>query len=110
MEIIDHNQLAECLTGESDVDLELMQTAIDEIDKRIATMRISLEMGDDDAWRADAHRSVGVAATLGFRALADECRTAEHHAHSDAEQTSSLERIIQLIELTRQELKHRGLI
>lgn len=110
MNIIDHKQLAECLTGEIDLDVDLMRSAIAELRKRISAMRISLMNGDQEAWRADAHRSLGAAATLGFKALADEFRNAECHTHTDTEQTTSLEEIDKLIELTQQELRLRNLL
>ncbi len=109
MEIIDHNQLSECMTGEIDLDLDLMRSAMEELAKRIAEMQKALVNQDYEAWRANAHRSFGAAATLGFKALADEFRNAEHHMDTDAERTISLDKINKLIDLTQQELKLMGL-
>ncbi len=110
MEIIDYNQLTECMTGEIDLDIDLMKSAMEELEKRITEMQKTLVNQDYDAWRANAHRSVGAAATLGFKALADEFRNAEHRIFTDTERTISLDKISKLIQLTQQELKLRGLL
>jgi HPt (histidine-containing phosphotransfer) domain-containing protein len=110
MEIIDHNQLNECMTGEIDLDIDLMQSAMEELAKRIGEMQKVLANQDYEAWRFNAHRCVGVTATLGFKALAEEFRNAEYHTNKDSERANSLDEINKLIELTQQELKQRGLL
>lgn len=110
MEIIDYNQLTECMTGEIELDIDLMQSAMEELEKRIAAMQITLANQDYEAWRANAHRSVGAAATLGFKALADEFRNAEHHTTTDSEREAVLIKIKELLEMTGQALMDKGLL
>ena len=110
MEIIDQKQLNECMTGEPELDLDLMQSAIEDILTRLAAMRLNIQNNDHTSWKADSHRSVGTAATLGFSALAAAFRTAEHHDGDHSERTHMLDNLDQLLQDTQQELKDLGLI
>ena len=110
MDIIDQTQMSECMTGEADLDRDLIQSAIEEIDSRIADMQASLDAGDSDAWKKHAHRSVGAAATLGFKALAEQFRHAEHNTTNDDDRSSALVGIKDYMQQTRQELARLGMI
>jgi HPt (histidine-containing phosphotransfer) domain-containing protein len=110
MEIINQAQMDECMTGDPELDQDLIQCALEEIKSRISDMQASLSNQDYDGWKKQAHRSVGATATLGFIALADEFRNAEHHVENDNARTATLEKLKHLIELTQQELKLKGLL
>lgn len=110
MEIINQTQMNECMTGDPELDRDLIHCAIEEIKSRIADMQASLSNQDFDGWKKHAHRSVGATATLGFIALADEFRNAEHRADTDTARTASLEKLEHLIELTQQELRLKDLL
>lgn len=104
MDIIDESQMNECMTGDPELDRDLIQSAIDEIQSRIGDLEESLSTQDYEKWRGHAHRSVGAAATLGFKALADQFRAAEHHTNTDEERAAALNAIKEFFELTREEL------
>lgn len=108
MNVIDQNQLDECMTGESEIDQDLIQCAIEEIENRYSDMRDALQNEDYPTWRAGAHRSVGTAATLGFSTLAAEFRIAENFTQIQPELADVLQKIRTLIESTRQELIQIG--
>jgi HPt (histidine-containing phosphotransfer) domain-containing protein len=110
MEIINQTQMNECMTGDPELDQDLMRCAMEEIRNRISDMQASLSKQDCDEWKKQAHRSIGATATLGFIALADEFRNAEHHAHTDEERSNSLNKINQLFEQTQQQLNSAGLL
>lgn len=110
MEIINHTQLNECMTGDAELDQDLIQGAINEIAKRFHEMQEALTGQDYEAWRIGAHRSKGVAATLGFTALAEQFKKAEHEAHTDIERNNALITINEFIEQTRQVLLKNGVI
>lgn len=110
MEIINQTQLNECMTGESALDQDLIRSAIDEITRRSQEMQESMTKHDHEAWRIAAHRSTGVAATLGFSALADQFRKAEHGTRTDSEHAVALIRIHELIDQTRNQLSLIGLL
>ncbi|MES2983443.1 MAG: hypothetical protein V4727_14115 [Verrucomicrobiota bacterium] len=110
MEIINQTQLDECLTGEMELDQDLMQSAIKEMKAHSSAMRNALEAQDYEAWRSSAHRGVGGNATLGFILLAEQFRNAENHTATDPERAAVLGRINELIELTQQELVRMGLL
>lgn len=110
MEIINHTQLNECMTGDTELDQDLIRSAIDEVVRRSQEMQKSLTNEDYEAWRVGAHRSIGAAATLGFTALADHFRKAAHDTHTDIERNKVLININDFIEQTRQELTKSGLI
>ncbi len=101
MQILDKNQLIECLTGEPELDRELISSCFEEIATRIAVMKQAISDDDAAAWKAAAHRSVGATATLGFLALADEFRNAEHKDNDNAQREATLQRIQQLMPLTQ---------
>ena len=110
MEIINQTQMNECMTGDPELDQDLIHCAMEEIKSRISDMQTSLSNQDYDGWKKHAHRSVGATATLGFIALADEFRNAEHRVDSDSARATSLKILDNLIELTREELKLKGLL
>lgn len=110
MEIIDPEQLNECMTGEPEIDRDLMQCAMEEIGNRYIEMTKALANQDYEAWRINAHRSVGTAGTLGFKALSEEFRNAEHHSPTDTERKGVLEKIEALLAKTREALTERDLL
>lgn len=110
MELIDQKQLNDCMTGEPELDQDLMQTAIEEIVTRLATMRLKIQNNDHTSWKRDTHLSLGTTGTLGFSALAAAFRTAEHHAGDHSERTQLLDNLDQLVQNTKQELIDLGLI
>lgn len=110
MQILDKTQLTECLTGEIDLDRELISSCFEEIEKRIADLQQALSNDDAATWKASAHRSVGASATLGFLALADEFRTAEHKDSNNSEREATLLRIQELIPTTQAALADMGLM
>jgi hypothetical protein len=101
MQILDKTQLLECLTGELELDRDLISSCFEEFATRIAVMKKAISDDDAAAWKASAHRSVGATATLGFLALADEFRTAEHKDKDNSEREATLQRIQHLIPLTQ---------
>lgn len=109
MEIIDRNQLTECMTGELELDRDLVQSALEEIDNRIADLHVALMTKEYDGWRMISHRLVGTTATLGFKALAEECRNAELRTTNDFERTALLEKMKTCLASTRQALSEMGL-
>jgi HPt (histidine-containing phosphotransfer) domain-containing protein len=110
MQILDKIQLSECLTGEIELDRELIRSCFEEIESRIADLKQALSNNDAAAWKASAHRSVGASATLGFLALADEFRTAEHKDNNNSEREATLLRIQKLIPTTQTALADIGLM
>ncbi len=108
IENIDRNQLSECMTGELEIDQDLIECAIQEIENRYSDMRDALKNEDYPTWRASAHRSVGTTATLGFSSLATEFKIAESFTQIQPELVSLLEKISTLIESTRRDLMHIG--
>ena len=110
MNILDKNQLSECLTGELELDQELINSCFEEIATRIAAMQQAISDNDTTAWKSSAHRSVGATSTLGFLALADEFRTAEHKDNDNADREATLQRIQDLIPPTRAALADMDLM
>lgn len=110
MEIIDQQQLNECMTGEPEIDRDLMQCAMNEISSRIQEMKNALAGQDAEAWRINSHRSVGSSGTLGFKALAEEFRNAEHHSPTDSDKQNVLGKIESLFSQTREQLGQMNLL
>ena len=104
MEIIDIEQLSECLTGEIDLDLDLMRCAIGELKEHAAAMQTCIMPEDEAAWTYHAHRSFGASASLGFKRLAHQFREAEFLQHGTTDPSALLERINETIGLTEHEL------
>ena len=79
---IDDAQLQSCLTGEAELDADLVTMAFQqgrEMQERLAE---ALAEGSDAGWRQAAHRGRGSAATMGFRRLAQLFQRAEFEATS----------------------------
>lgn len=109
MHIIDKTQLNECLTGDLELDRDFISSCFEEIATRIAVMKQAISNDDAATWKASAHRSVGTTATLGFLALADEFRAAEHKDSNNTEREATLQRIYDLIPLTKTALADMNL-
>jgi len=110
MNIINQTQLNECMTGDIELDRDLIQVFLTEITQRIADMRQACENDNQDAWQTNAHRSLGASATLGFRALADAFRIAEHQISNREERTEWLIGIMQTLDQTRNALHEIDLL
>jgi HPt (histidine-containing phosphotransfer) domain-containing protein len=110
MDIIDQNQLNECMTGDIELDRDLIQVFLTEITQRIADMRQACDNDNQEAWRTNAHRSLGASATLGFRALADTFRIAEHQIFNREERTAWLIGVMPNLDQTRNALHEIGLL
>jgi signal transduction histidine kinase/CheY-like chemotaxis protein/HPt (histidine-containing phosphotransfer) domain-containing protein len=105
--LIDFNQFDVCLTGEPEIDGDLIEMALNEADDRLAEMQAALSSGDDDAWRRAAHRGRGSSATLGFVALADAFARCENDAGPAADRVSALNDLASLSGITRRTLAAR---
>lgn len=80
--IIDKEQFATCLTGETELDQELMQMALKQIEETLEKMQTALQEGADAVWRHSAHRVRGSSGTLGFTRMAALFNEAEFDATS----------------------------
>jgi HPt (histidine-containing phosphotransfer) domain-containing protein len=110
MDIIDQTQLNECMSGDIELDRDLIQVFLTEITSRIADMRQACENDNHEAWRTNAHRSLGASATLGFPALADAFRFAERQISNREERTAWLIGIMPTLDQTRNALHEIGLL
>lgn len=106
---LDSQQLGDCLTGNAEIDQELIGSALEELGLRCDEVEKALRQNDDARWRSSAHQAAGTAATMGFVELAEHFRQAEAAAEwSQREKIFS--RLGFIAEKTRQALTALGLV
>ncbi|WP_345715390.1 ATP-binding protein [Luteolibacter yonseiensis] len=106
---LDSQQLGECLTGNEELDHDLIGAALEETGRRHDEMTKAFHEANDRLWKAAAHQGVGTAATMGFAELAEHFRKAEMEKDGNQRELL-LERLGALIEKTRQSLIVLGLL
>lgn len=110
LEILDKEQLGNCLSGELEFDTDLIKSVFNELALRRMDMEKAMLNEDDAAWKGSAHRSVGTTSTLGFVALAAELSLAEHDDDDKAKRAACLKKIDVLISQTKEKLKAMDLL
>ncbi|WP_217698897.1 response regulator [Prosthecobacter debontii] len=88
--IIDEEQFATCLTGDLELDQDLIQMALKQVEETLEKMQTALQEGADAVWRHAAHRVRGSTGTLGFTAMA----ALFHEAEFDATSRDARERVL----------------
>lgn len=88
--VVNESQLKACLTGEPELDEDLIQMAVKQAEEMLEKMQASLEAGNDAGWRQAAHRARGSCGTMGFSRLAALLQTAEFDATSQEARTRIL--------------------
>ena len=79
---LDEDQLRSCLTGEPEMDADLVAMAVQQIRDMQERLQVALREEADAAWRQAAHRGRGSAATMGFIRVAQLFQRAEFEATS----------------------------
>ncbi|OAI56848.1 hypothetical protein AYO49_03430 [Verrucomicrobiaceae bacterium SCGC AG-212-N21] len=77
-EVVDEAQLQFCLTGDREVDADLMRMALSLCDESLTLMAQAIDAGDDAAWTKAAHRSRGSCGMMGFNRIAALLHEAEY--------------------------------
>jgi CheY-like chemotaxis protein/HPt (histidine-containing phosphotransfer) domain-containing protein len=106
---LDSEQLGDCLTGNVEIDQELIGAALEEVGLRCAEVEKALQQNDEATWRSSVHQAVGTAATMGFVELAEHFRQAEAAAEWP-QRERIFARLGPMTEKTRQALTALGLI
>mgnify|MGYP002860148970 CR=1 FL=1 len=91
--VLDEPQMQECLTGDADMDKDLVQMAVSQVEEMIGKMRLALDEGHEANWKQAAHRARGSSGTIGFRRLAALLEEAENEADTREKQSTLLKRI-----------------
>lgn len=79
---VNEAQLRGCLTGEPELDADLVQMAVTQVAETLVKMKTALQDGSDAAWRQAAHRARGSCGTMGFTSIAALFQVAEFEATS----------------------------
>jgi hypothetical protein len=106
--VIDEEQLLLCLTGDQEIDLDLLHLAMSQCDVALAAMENALRAGDDSAWLQATHRARGFTGTMGFARAALLWNIAEFEATTPETRAASMAALRGTVEEVRVELRARG--
>lgn len=108
--IIDEEQLRLCLSGDTEMDQSLLQSALKLADDEIDKMASVLTTETGETWERSAHRGRGSCAMMGFSHIAAEFGEAEFHAPTKELRTECIQKLraaSQRLKLRAQEI-HLG--
>ncbi|RBP39785.1 Hpt domain-containing protein [Roseimicrobium gellanilyticum] len=105
---IDDELFESCLTGEPELDLELVQLAMTQSEEALAGLKHALRTGSDSDWRQISHRARGSAGTMGFTKAAFLWNVAEFEATTTEARAAAVASLRQAVEEVRAELRMRG--
>ncbi len=92
--IVDIEHLEMFTEGNLDEEKELLDLFVEQGNISIHQLEQAAEQGDDEAWRAAAHRIKGASANLGAAGLSETCANAEHSFNNpDQDKQSQLAQI-----------------
>lgn len=100
--------LVACLTGEAELDRELVEMAVKLAEESLDKMKKAQVDGADAVWRQAAHKARGSCGTLGFVVLAKTFNTAEFEATSHEARTRVLIELEQQLIVLKEELRRLG--
>ncbi|MEZ0277028.1 MAG: hypothetical protein ACAH88_19115 [Roseimicrobium sp.] len=106
--VIDEEQLFLCLTGDQEIDLDLLHLAMSQCDEALAAMENALRASDDATWLQAAHRARGFTGTMGFARAAFLWNIAEFEATTPEARAQSMAALRSSVEEVRAELRARG--
>lgn len=107
-DIIDEHQFQNCLTGDHEIDLELLQMALAQCEDTLGSMAGVFRSGDAAAWKMLAHRSRGSSSMMGFNRVAKVLDEAEHGPVNPETMASCLDAFPRELAALRSELEGRG--
>lgn len=106
--VIDDEQFDMCLTGDPELDFELVQLAMTQSDQALAGLKHALRTENDSDWRQITHRAKGFSGTMGFARAAHLWSLAESDAPTTEARASLMASLHQAVEEVRAALRTRG--
>ena len=106
--VVDEDQFLQCLTGETEIDQDLLLLSMTQCEEALAAMTQALHSGNDAAWLQATHRARGFCGTMGFARAAHLWNIAEFEAKTPEARSESMTVIRNTVEELRAELRARG--
>lgn len=108
--VIDDEQFDLCLTGDHDLDLELVQLAMTQSEQALAGLKHALRTENDSDWRQITHRAKGFSGTMGFAKAAFLWNLAESESATTTieARAAMMASLCQAVEEVRVALRTRG--
>jgi hypothetical protein len=106
--VVDEDQFLQCLTGEIEIDQDLLLLSMTQCEEALAAMAQALHSGSEAAWIQATHRARGFCGTMGFARAAHHWNIAEFEAKTPEARTESMTIIRNTVEELRAELRARG--
>jgi HPt (histidine-containing phosphotransfer) domain-containing protein len=106
--ILDDEQFLLCLTGEREIDQDLVRLAMIQCEEGLVRMAHAMREKDDTNWKQGAHRWRGSAGMLGFNRIAGLLHEAEYSPMTVESKSQSITTLHQAVEEVRQRLEAMG--
>jgi HPt (histidine-containing phosphotransfer) domain-containing protein len=106
--VIDDEQFDMCLTGDPELDMELVELAMTQSEQALSGLKHALRTENDSDWRQITHRAKGFSGTMGFARAAHFWNLAESEAATSEARASLMASLRQAVDEVRVELRMRG--
>lgn len=106
--VIDDEMFTLCLTGDPELDLDLVLLAMTQSEEALAGLKHAWRTGSDADWCTIAHRARGFSGTMGFSRAAFLWNAAEFEASTPEARAASMSVLQEAVEDVRRELRARG--
>jgi hypothetical protein len=106
--VIDDEQFDMCLTGDPELDLELVQLAMTQSEQALAGLKHALRTENASDWGQITHRAKGFSGTMGFAKTAFLWSIAESEATTAEARAALMASLRQAVDEVRVELRMRG--
>jgi HPt (histidine-containing phosphotransfer) domain-containing protein len=106
--IIDDEQFELCLTGDPELDMELVQLAMTQSEQALAGLKHALHTQNDSDWSQITHRAKGFSGTMGFARAAFLWTLAETEATTTETRAGFMASLRHAVDELRVELRARG--
>jgi HPt (histidine-containing phosphotransfer) domain-containing protein len=88
--VVDETQLNYCLTGDPELDRDLVRMAADQMGEVLVRLKAALQEGANTPWQQAAHLGRGSGATMGFMELSALFQRAEFDTLQKADRAEIL--------------------
>jgi HPt (histidine-containing phosphotransfer) domain-containing protein len=106
--VIDNEQFDMCLTGDPELDIELVELAMTQSEQALAGLKHALRTENDSDWRQITHRAKGFSGTMGFAKAAHLWSLAESEATTTEARAALMASLRHAVDEVRVELRTRG--
>ena len=106
--VLNQRQLSDCLSGDTEMDLQLLKGALKQADEEIDKMAAAISVEGGDGWERSAHRGRGSTSMMGFTGVAAVFEEAEFRAPHRASKAVCIEKLRSAMQTLKAHVREIG--